>query len=166
MTGTRSTFQRPAPRSCFRRAPPGGGSGEFENSLSPHIQLYNPSGVLVATGTVGADGRNETINYTPLGRGRLQRRGHRQEQHPGRIRPQPWDALGPRPAGQRDRGRRHRERHAERADRPASNLTVSLISSDPSRLTVPATVTIPAGQTSVPCRSRSSTPGSWTDPRP
>ena len=34
---------------------PGGGSGEFENGLSPLIQLYNPSGVLVATGTVEAD---------------------------------------------------------------------------------------------------------------
>ena len=45
---------------------PADGSGEFENSLSPHIQLYDPSGNLVASGTVGADGRNETIYYTPL----------------------------------------------------------------------------------------------------
>ncbi len=44
---------------------PADGSGEFENSLSPHIQLYDPSGNLLAGGTVGADGRNETIYYTP-----------------------------------------------------------------------------------------------------
>jgi hypothetical protein len=43
---------------------PSDGSGEFENTLSPHIQLYDPSGNLVASGTVGGDGRNETINYT------------------------------------------------------------------------------------------------------
>src|SRR5208282_5576434 len=48
---------------------PGGGSGEFENSLAPHIQLYDPSGNLVASGTVGPDGRNETINYTTLAAG-------------------------------------------------------------------------------------------------
>ncbi len=44
---------------------PADGPGEFENTLSPHIQLFSPSGSLVATGTVGADGRNETIDYTP-----------------------------------------------------------------------------------------------------
>jgi hypothetical protein len=41
-------------------------AGQFPNTLSPHIQLYDPSGNLVATGTKLADGRNETITYTAL----------------------------------------------------------------------------------------------------
>ena len=40
--------------------------------MSPHIQLYDPSGNLVATGVVGPDGRNETIIYTPLVSGTYQ----------------------------------------------------------------------------------------------
>ncbi len=43
---------------------PSDGSGEFVNTLSPHIQLYDPTGTtLLASGTVGADGRNETLGY-------------------------------------------------------------------------------------------------------
>jgi Bacterial pre-peptidase C-terminal domain/Bacterial Ig-like domain len=45
---------------------PGDGSGEFVNTLNPHIELYDPSNNLVASGTIGADGRNETIQYAPL----------------------------------------------------------------------------------------------------
>ena len=45
---------------------PAGGAGEFVNNLLPHIQLFDPSGNLVASGTLGPDGRNETINYTSL----------------------------------------------------------------------------------------------------
>jgi hypothetical protein len=40
--------------------------GEFHNTLSPHIQLYDPSGNLVASGTKLTDGRNDTITYTAL----------------------------------------------------------------------------------------------------
>ena len=39
----------------------GDGPGEFENNFNPDIELYDPSGALVASGTDGADGRNETI---------------------------------------------------------------------------------------------------------
>jgi len=42
---------------------PGDGPGQFTNSLAPKIELYNSAWTLVATGTVGADGRNETIQY-------------------------------------------------------------------------------------------------------
>ena len=62
---------------------PADGPGEFENTLSPHIQLFSPSGSLVATGTVGADGRNETIDYTPPVSGAVRNRRHQQEQHDG-----------------------------------------------------------------------------------
>ena len=42
---------------------PADGPGEFVNNLNPKIELYNPSGTLVASGTVGPDGRNESIRY-------------------------------------------------------------------------------------------------------
>jgi PKD domain/RTX calcium-binding nonapeptide repeat (4 copies) len=45
---------------------PAGGAGEFVNALNPRIELYNPSGVLVASGIALGDGRNEFIQYAPL----------------------------------------------------------------------------------------------------
>jgi hypothetical protein len=45
---------------------PADGPGEFVNNLNPRIELYDPSGALVASGTPMADGRNEFIQYTPL----------------------------------------------------------------------------------------------------
>jgi hypothetical protein len=42
---------------------PADGSGEFVNTLAPKIEVYNPLGVLAASGTVGPDGRNETLAY-------------------------------------------------------------------------------------------------------
>jgi subtilisin family serine protease len=48
----------------FVTATPSDGPGEFRNTLSPHIQLYDPSKNPVAAGTKLADGRNETITYT------------------------------------------------------------------------------------------------------
>ena len=42
---------------------PAGGSGEFVNTLPPKIELYNPSGTLVASGVIGPDGRNQSIQY-------------------------------------------------------------------------------------------------------
>ena len=67
-TGDWYSFKIPAAGALLSlsTSTPSDGPGEFSNSLSPHIQLYNPSGNLVASGTVGSDGRNETINYTPL----------------------------------------------------------------------------------------------------
>jgi hypothetical protein len=43
---------------------PAGGPGEFVNLLVPHIVLLDSNGNIVATGTDGSDGRNETISYT------------------------------------------------------------------------------------------------------
>ena len=45
---------------------PSDGPGEFLNTLNPHIELYDPSANLVATGTALADGRNESLSYTAL----------------------------------------------------------------------------------------------------
>src|SRR5439155_22686961 len=45
---------------------PSDGANEFVNTLNPHIELYNPSNALVASGAPLADGRNESILYQPL----------------------------------------------------------------------------------------------------
>jgi len=45
---------------------PSDGPGEFANTLNPHIELYDPNSILVASGTVLADGRNETLSYTAI----------------------------------------------------------------------------------------------------
>jgi hypothetical protein len=45
---------------------PADGSGEFSNTLNPHIELYSPSNVLVASGAALPDGRNEFLQYQPL----------------------------------------------------------------------------------------------------
>jgi hypothetical protein len=42
---------------------PAGGPGEFVNNLVPMLELYDPFGTLVATGTVGPDGRNQVLQY-------------------------------------------------------------------------------------------------------
>jgi len=45
---------------------PSDGSGHNSNSLDPHIELYSPSNVLVASGIPLDDGRNESIVYQQL----------------------------------------------------------------------------------------------------
>jgi hypothetical protein len=43
-----------------------GGPGLYTNALIPHIELYDASGTtLLASGTKLADGRNESITFTP-----------------------------------------------------------------------------------------------------
>lgn len=48
----------------FSTSTPGDGAGQPANFLDPHIELYDPTQTLVATGTVLSDGRNESITYT------------------------------------------------------------------------------------------------------
>ena len=45
---------------------PSDGTGQFTNVLNPQIDLFDPSGNMVASGVVGTDGRNESIQYRPL----------------------------------------------------------------------------------------------------
>jgi hypothetical protein len=59
---------------AFPTSTPFPGSGQFTNTLSPHIALFDPSGVRLADGVKLADGRNESIAYTvPAGQGGLYR---------------------------------------------------------------------------------------------
>ena len=126
---------------------PAAGSGEFANSLSPHIELYDPSGNLVASGTVGADGRNETINYTPAVAGvfriHVNAKSGTQGEYFLKV-GAPVNLVVPTNATEGD------GTVAGTLGIPAAlatDLVVSLTSSDANRVTVPATETIPAGQT-------------------
>ena len=48
----------------FSTSTPGDGPGEFENNADPHLDLYDPSGNLVASGIKLGDGRNEQLIFT------------------------------------------------------------------------------------------------------
>ena len=50
-------------------ATPADGPGEFVNTLNPHIELYSPANVLLASGTTLADGRNESLTRSGLAPG-------------------------------------------------------------------------------------------------
>jgi hypothetical protein len=51
----------------FETSTPGDGTGEFVNTLDPHIELYDGTGsTLIATGAPLEDGRNESINVSGL----------------------------------------------------------------------------------------------------
>ncbi len=45
---------------------PADGPGEFVNTLNPHIELYSPANVLIASGIPLADGRNESLSASGL----------------------------------------------------------------------------------------------------
>src|SRR5262249_34855609 len=44
---------------------PSDGPGQFNNTLDPHLELYDDSDTRVAVGVPLADGRNESIQYQP-----------------------------------------------------------------------------------------------------
>ncbi len=48
---------------------PADGPGEFVNVLNPHIELYSPANVLLASGVTLGDGRNEGISISGLAPG-------------------------------------------------------------------------------------------------
>ncbi len=43
---------------------PGDGAGEFNNTLNPHLRLFDSLGTLLSEGVPSADGRNEQIDFT------------------------------------------------------------------------------------------------------
>ena len=54
-----------SPFDSLQTSTPGDGTGQFVNAVNPHIILLDPTNFPVATGTVLADGRNESIQYQP-----------------------------------------------------------------------------------------------------
>jgi uncharacterized protein YdeI (BOF family) len=129
---------------------PADGPGEFANSLAPHIELYDPSGTLVASGTVGADGRNESIDYVGAVPGvyrvHVLAKNGTQGEYFLAIANQLTFTV-PANATEGD------GTVAAAVSIPValgSDVVVDLTSSDPGRAAVPANVTIAAGQTSAP----------------
>ncbi len=134
----------------LRTSTPGDGSGEFVNTLDPALDLYNPSGAQITTDdNSGADGRNAEIVYTATATGvykiRVYARGGTSGEYvldlgngmsvvlPADVSETAGSASGT----------------ITVPSAPASDLTISLTSSNPSRVSVPATIVVPAGLTSV-----------------
>ena len=123
-------------------------SGLPGNLLIPELELYDPSGTLVATNEGGAaDGRNALLTYAAPAAGtytiEVLAAAQQGEYVVGLANPLsltvPTDATEGDPTVTGTVG----------IPLPlGAPLTVNLVSSDPSRATVPATVTIGAGQTS------------------
>jgi hypothetical protein len=131
----------------FTTATPSEGSGQFNNNLDPHVQVYDPNGNLVATGTKLADGRNELVVYQPLITGTYTIEVSAQNGTVGEYELNQGNALTLSLPANMTKGQGTLDGTITATTAPSSNLTVNLTSSDPTRLSVPATVTILAGQT-------------------
>ena len=133
---------------------PAFGAGEFVNTFDPAIDLYDPTGTLVATNDNSApDGRNALLTYTPLSSGTYT------------IRVRSTTAAATQGEYFLSAGGNYVNLTAP-ADvhegdgvfsgtvsvntAPTTDLVVNLTSADPARITVPASVTIAAGQLSAP----------------
>ena len=128
---------------------PADGPGAFANTLSPHVQLFDPSGSLVATGVVGPDGRNETITYTPLVSGTYEIEVTSKGGTSGEYFLAVASGLKLAVPANATEGDGTVMGSISIAAPLGNDLTLSIASSDTTRVTVPATVTISAGQTSV-----------------
>ncbi|MEI8196208.1 MAG: hypothetical protein WCI73_09895, partial [Phycisphaerae bacterium] len=128
---------------------PADGTGQFANTLNPHLELYDPTGTLVGSGLTGTDGRNESLAYAAPAPGLYRIRVTSENNTQGEYVLDFGPALGvgiPLDVHENDGTVLGTLSLAAAA---ASDVTVTLISSDPARLTVPATWTVPAGQMSV-----------------
>jgi autotransporter-associated beta strand protein len=52
-----------SPNLRLETSTPSDGPNQFLNTLNPHLELYDPAGNLVASGTALADGRNESLQF-------------------------------------------------------------------------------------------------------
>jgi hypothetical protein len=132
----------------YSTSTPGDAPGEFTNVLSPHLEIYNPSGTLAASGTKNADGRNESVTFQPNVTGTYRVRVTAHNGTTGEYLLQQGNALMlSLPPSVRE-GDAPAVGTIIATTAPATNLTVNLSSADVTRLGVPPTVVIPAGQTS------------------
>ena len=126
---------------------PADGPGEFANTLAPQIELYDPSGNLVASGTTGADGHNQSISYNATAAGVYRVRVSGNSASNGEYflsLGHPLTVTIPSDATEGDGTVMGMVSVPVPLDH---DLVVNLTSSDADRATVPASVTIPAGQT-------------------
>ena len=130
---------------------PGDAPGEFANTLNPALDLYDPSGTKVASNDNSApDGRNAIINFTATAAGTYTIKVSATSGTRGEYVLSLGDGLTVSLPVDVTEGGAPVNGTLTVSAAPATDLTVSLVSSDPSRLSVPATLVIPAGQTSVP----------------
>jgi hypothetical protein len=132
---------------------PGDGTGEFGSTLDPAVELVDENGIRVEFDDNSAgDGRNAVSGYIAPAAGNYYIRVI--PSSPGGHGEYALALSGPElaisaPADvQENAGGAIASLSVFPA--PTSDLVVSLLSSNPSRLTVPASIIIPAGQTSVP----------------
>lgn len=128
---------------------PGDGSGEFTNTLNPKIEIYDPSGALIASDdNSAADGRNAILNFTAATTGLYRVCVTSTAGTSGEYvlsTGTPITLTLPAAAQETDGTVNAVVRIPSVL---ASDLTINLSSSRSGRLTVPSTVIIPAGQTS------------------
>ena len=134
---------------AFSTSTPSGGSGGFVNNLAPQLELYDPNGNVVASGTVGADGRNEVLQYVATVAGDYTVNIAAQDQTAGEYFLNELTPLTVTVPANMTEGDGTETGSISIPQPLNSNLTVSLVSSDPSRITLPSSEVIPAGQTSV-----------------
>ncbi|HVT88475.1 MAG TPA: M36 family metallopeptidase [Tepidisphaeraceae bacterium] len=137
---------------------PGSGPGGFGNTLNPKIELYDPNGIKVATDDNSSpDGRNAMLAYTALLTGNYSVSvipSSAAQQNIGEyilqvnVTSLPDLSLTLPQNVREDDGTVVANLDISAA--LPTDLQVALVSSNPSRLSVPATILIPAGQTSVP----------------
>ncbi|MFT3787559.1 MAG: pre-peptidase C-terminal domain-containing protein [Tepidisphaeraceae bacterium] len=134
---------------AFSTATLGDRPGEFNNTLDPHIELYDPSGNLVASGATLGDGRNESISYAAAAAGTYRIKVTSQAGTSGEYTLGLGDGINVSAPTDLTEGDTGKSITITASTAPSSDVTINLASSNPSRLTVPATVLLPAGQTSV-----------------
>ncbi len=134
---------------AFSTTTPGDGSGQFGNLANLQLQIFDPNGNLVASGTKLADGRNETVNYQALTTGQYRVEVSPLNGSTGEYVLQRGNTLQLGLPANVNQGQGVVTGTLTASSAPTSDLTITLTSSDPTRLNVPATVVLPAGQTTV-----------------
>jgi hypothetical protein len=131
---------------------PSSGAGQFTDTLNPGIYLYNSGGTPLASNVNGApDGRNALLTYNPATSGTYL--VEVQPNPAGKTSGEYMLSEGPGlslslPANE-NKGVGAVNGTIIATIAPTSDLTINLVSSDPTRLSVPTTVILKAGQTSV-----------------
>jgi hypothetical protein len=134
---------------AFSTAIPSQGTGQFGDLLDPHIEIYDPNNNLVASGVKLADGRNEVVAYQPLVTGTYRVHVSSQNGTTGEYILNQGNAILLNLPANVKKGDGIDTGTLTLSSAPTSNVTINLTSGDPTRLGVPATVVVLAGQTSV-----------------
>ena len=145
-------FANPGDPLVITTATPGGGLGELVNTLDPKIQLYDPSGAMVAfDDDSGSDGRNAKLTYVAAIAGDYVVRVLSDSRGTGEyvlMVNASQLALTIPPDVAENAGTISGTLGLSAPS--TGDVVVNLVSGSPARMTVPASITIPAGATSAP----------------